>query len=239
MMQKVIRVLYPPHCLGCNSIVAQEGALCGPCWRETRFAGGLVCDGCAIPLHGDRDGGAVHCDACLAAPRPWDRARAAMLYSGTAKRMVMALKHNQRADLAPPAGRWIADAARDITMASTLVAPVPVHWLRRIARRYDQADLLAHAVAKHLGLPVCSDLLTRRRYTPMMQNMGAQARFANVEGAFIATPRRRLHMAGRHVLLVDDVMTSGATLAAATAACLAGGAGRVSVAVLARVAKQG
>ncbi|MGH1330122.1 MAG: ComF family protein [Paracoccaceae bacterium] len=238
-MQSVLRLLYPPHCLGCNSVVAEEGALCGNCWREARFLSGALCDACAVPLPGDADpGGHLYCDRCLEVPRPWDHGRAAMIYAGTGRRLILGLKNSGRIDLAVPAGKWIAQAARDIVGQSTLVAPVPSHWLRRIQRRYSPSELIANAAAQALGLSCAPDLLLKPRRTPKMDGLSAYARYENARGAFEANPRQRLRMAGRHILLIDDVMTTGATLKEATEICLEAGAHKVSVAVLGRVADE-
>jgi predicted amidophosphoribosyltransferase len=118
-----------------------------------------------------------------------------------------------------------------------IVAPVPLHWMRLLKRRYNQSALLAQALARHVGLPMCPDLLQRQRRTQSMDGLTKEVRFTSVKGAIRVHPRRRLRLAGRPVLLVDDVMTSGATLSAATDACLAAGSGPVYVVALARVAK--
>ena len=236
-LQRVLRLIYPPQCLSCAIPVAQEGALCPACWRDTPFIGGLVCDACGIPMPGHAQGDAVLCDDCLRVPRPWHRGRAAMLYAGTARRLVLGLKHGDRLELAGACGTWLAAAVRPILEPGMLLAPVPLHWSRLLRRRYNQSAVLAQALARRTGLEHCPDLLVRRRRTPG-QGGTLTARHGNVEGALALHPRRGARAMGRAVLLVDDVMTSGATLAAAADACLAGGATRVDVVVLARVTKR-
>jgi predicted amidophosphoribosyltransferase len=245
-MQRVLRLLYPPQCVGCDVLVGTEAPLCAACWRQTPFLSGLVCDSCGAPLRGearDAAGDAAgadveYCDACLSHPRPWDRGRAALLYHGVGRDIVLRLKHGDRTELAGPAGLWLAHAARPLLRATTLIAPVPAHWRRLFQRRYNQAALIAQKAASELDLPWMPDLLQRVRATPDQGHRSYDERLANVKGAIMAHPRRRPQMAGRHVLIVDDVMTSGATLGAAAEAALAGGAGGVSVAVLARVAER-
>ena len=236
-LQRVLRLIYPPQCLSCATPVAQEGALCPDCWRATPFIDGLVCDACGIPLPGAAQADAVLCDDCLRLPRPWDRGRAAMLYAGTARRLVLGLKHGDRLELAGACGGWLAAAAGPLLRPDMLVAPVPLHWSRLLRRRYNQAAVLAQALARRTGLEQCPDLLVRHRRTPG-QGGNLTARHANLEGALALHPRRGARAEGRPVLLVDDVMTSGATLAAAADACLAGGAARVDVVVLARVTRR-
>ncbi|MFZ1470952.1 MAG: ComF family protein [Paracoccaceae bacterium] len=237
-LQRVIAAVYPPQCITCHTLVATDFGLCGVCWRETPFITGLVCDKCGSPVPGDPEDGAVLCDECLHTARPWAQGRAAMLYRDNARRMVLALKHGDRMELARPAGHWLHQAAAPLLRPDMVAVPVPLHWWRLIRRRYNQASLLAAAVAKAAGIAHCPDALIRARNTGSQEGRGRDDRFANVGGAFQLHPRRRAWITGRPVLLVDDVMTSGATLAAATEACLEGGAAEVFVLSLARVAKE-
>jgi predicted amidophosphoribosyltransferase len=236
-LQEIVHLVYPPHCLTCDTSVATDFGLCGPCWRDTSFISGLVCDRCGSPLPGEDPGHALMCDDCLTIARPWVRGRAALLYRGNGRTLVLALKHADRGDLARPAAKWMARAALPLLERDMLVAPVPLHWLRLFTRRFNQAALLSAGVARLLGLDHCPDLLLRRRNTRSQEGRDRDGRFANLRDALQVHPRRAARLAGRPVLLVDDVMTSGATLAAGAEACLAAGASSVSVLVLARVAK--
>lgn len=238
-MQAALHLIYPPQCLSCDERVTTDFGLCGPCWRDTPFITGLVCDQCGTPLPGSQDGSAALCDDCLTIARPWSQGRAALLYRDNARLLVLALKHGDRLDLARPAAQWLLHAAQPMLRPDMLVAPIPLHWLRLVRRRYNQSALLAAGLARLAGLDHCPDLLIRRRHTPSQEGRGREARFANMAGALHAHPRRAARIEGRHILLVDDVMTSGATLAAAAEACVAHGAAGVSVLVLARVAKDG
>ena len=235
-MQALLRLIYPSQCLSCDALVESDFGLCGRCWRDTPFISGLVCDSCGTPLPGD-PGEVAHCDDCLAIGRPWAQGRAAMLYRDNARDLVLSLKHADRTDLARPAGAWLFRAAAPLLRAGTIVAPVPLHWLRLFRRRYNQSALLSQALARRAGLDHIPDLLTRARNTGSQDGRDRDGRFRNMSGAIRVHPRHKPGLHGKEVLLVDDVMTSGATLAAATEACLASGASRVSVCVLARVAK--
>lgn len=231
-------ILFPPQCLDCGTGVAGDGALCPDCWREAEFIGACICARCGIPLPGDgTEEAGLSCDECLARARPWAAGRAALVYAGSGRRLVLALKHGDRPDLAPALGRWLAAAAAPLLTAGTLVVPVPLHPRRMLARKYNQAALLGAAVARAHGLRLEAAALRRTRHTPMQDHGSVADRFANVEGAVEVAARARARLDGRPVLLVDDVMASGATLGAAAAALAAAGAGPVSVAVLARAVK--
>ena len=237
--QSAIRLVYPARCTFCGSLVDSDFGLCGPCWRDTPFIAGHACNTCGVPLLSGPDAAddSLKCDDCLRTPRPWGAGRAALVYAGTGRKMILRLKHGDRLDMAGPAAVWMARAARPLLREETLIAPIPLHWTRLLKRRFNQSALLARAVAREVGHPMCPDLLVRRRATPSLGGLGFDARHATMEGTIRVHPRRALRLKGRHVLLVDDVMTSGATLAAGAEACLAAGAEGVDILVLARAAK--
>jgi predicted amidophosphoribosyltransferase len=231
----VADTIYPPRCIACPEPTEAPHGLCPSCWRETHFIAGGACACCGVPLVGA--GGADDlCDRCLRHPPPWRRGAAAVVYGGAARRAVLAFKHGDRLDLADPLAGWMAAAGRDLLEGCDLITPVPLHWRRLLARRYNQASELAKRLGRRAGRPVVPDLLHRTRRTVPQERMDHAARAANQAGAIAVTSRRRALIAGRAVLLVDDVMTSGATLSASAECLLAAGAGRVDVLVLARVA---
>jgi ComF family protein len=236
-LRAALHLVYPPRCIACAAPVGSDFGLCPTCWRETPFTAGLVCDLCGVTLPGDDPGHTVACDDCLAIARPWERGRAAMIYCDGARSLVLKLKHADRTDLARPMAEWLHRAAKPILTPGMLVAPIPLHWWRLFRRRYNQSALLAGGLAALAGLTHCPDLLQRQRGTGTQDGHSRDGRFANMQGALRLHPRRRALVEGREILLVDDVMTSGATLAVATEVLLAAGAKRVCVAVLARVAK--
>lgn len=237
LMPRLLAALFPERCLACGGPVAGAGGLCGACWAETPFVTGLACDSCGAPLPGRDEGRAEHCDDCLTIARPWAQGRAALVYKDAGRRMALALKHGDRLDLVRPMAGWMVQAAAPILRPGMLAAPVPLHRWRLLRRRYNQAALLGAEVARRAGIGWCPDLLLRHRRTPSQEGRDRDARFSNMQGAIRVHPARKQALAGRHILLVDDVMTSGATLAACAEACRAAGASDISTLVLARVAK--
>lgn len=241
-VKAILGLLYPQQCVNCEDSVAVDAnstpgaTLCGSCWREMQFISGQVCGRCGSPLPGDYDDGS-QCDDCLVIARPWSAGRAAVVYAGAGRELVLKFKHGDRPDLGVALGGWLADAAAPLLHPGLIVAPVPLHVRRLLRRKYNQAGLLSADLARRKGLLHIPDLLRRNRHTASQDHRNISDRFANISDAINLNQSHADVVKGREVLLVDDVMTSGATLANAAEALLARGAGPVSVAVLARVVK--
>jgi len=233
----LLDLVLPPRCLGCGGIVEIQGRLCAGCWRALTFLGPPHCRLCGYPLpHAAAE--APLCGGCTLEPPAFDRARAALRYDEGARGLILAFKHADRTDSAPLFGRWLARAGAELLADADLIAPVPLHRWRLLKRGYNQAAILARALARESALPLVPDLLQRRRATPSQQGLSAQGRLANVTpAAFRAHPWRRARLSGRSVVLVDDVMTTGATVAACAAVLRRAGAQRVDVLTLARVVR--
>ncbi|MEM9350549.1 MAG: phosphoribosyltransferase family protein, partial [Pseudomonadota bacterium] len=163
---------------------------------------------------------------------PWQQGRAALIFSKQAKRLVMGLKYAGREDIAVPAAQWMARAGREVLRPDSLLVPVPLHWLRLVRRRYNQAALLAKALSDETGCDTVLDALRRPVRTPKLQDMSPNERFQALSGTIQL--KRADRLTGRKVVLIDDVLTTGATLSAATAAVLDAGAARVDILTLAR-----
>ncbi|NPD15400.1 ComF family protein [Xinfangfangia sp. D13-10-4-6] len=234
-----IRAVYPPQCISCGALVSSDFGLCGSCWRDTPFITGPCCHLCGTPVADDSASQAadLRCEDCHATDRNWQAGRAVMLYRDKGRSLVLALKRGDRLDLAQPMAGWLARAAGPLLTGGMLIAPMPLHRWRLFRRQFNQAALLSAGLAQRVGLDHCPDLLIRARATGSQEGRTREARFAALEGAITIAPRQATRIQGRAVLLVDDVMTSGASFTAAAAACHAAGAARVSVLALARVAK--
>jgi ComF family protein len=185
-----------------------------------------VCDGCGLPLPYDAGAG-VRCPACAARPRAFARARAACLYDQHSRDLVLKLKHADRPEIGAVFAGWLARAAAPLLAEAEVIAPVPLHPLRLFARRYNQAAEIARPLARRARLPFLPGALVRRRATASQGGKSGRGRRLNVKGAFAVPPGAAGRIAGRRILLVDDVLTTGATAEACARA--------VDLAVVARV----
>jgi len=236
LLRSVADALFPPCCMACTAPVADAQMLCSPCWREASLIDGTTCDRCGTPMPlALGKGQTICCDRCLAGAVGWDRGRAAAIYAGSARALVLSLKHGDRPDIALALGRWMARAAADLIAEADVMVPVPLHWRRFLTRRYNQSAELVRVMMRETATPHAPDILRRMRPTEMQRARSAVARAGNVAGAFAVPPHMYPAVQGKRVLVVDDVLTTGATLNEAARALRAAGAAQVSVAVFARV----
>jgi ComF family protein len=232
----VLDGVLPPRCLACGAVVGEPDALCGPCWAAMTFFAPPWCAMCGVPFEHPMGEDAV-CAACARQRPSWDRARAALRYDKHSRRLVLALKHGDRTHLARALGGWMRRAGAEILDGADLIAPVPLHWTRLFARRFNQAGLLAHAIHAAGGSPVAPDWLIRRRRTPTQGRLGPAARTRNVRGAFGV--RRGRSVKGKRVVIIDDVLTTGATAEECARVLRRAGAEWVGVLTLARSVRAG
>jgi ComF family protein len=232
----LLDALLPPFCLTCDAAVDSQGALCAGCWRGLHLLSSPLCRVCGVPfLHAGQASADGLCLACLERLPAYGAARAALRYDDGARRLLLPFKHGDRTEFASPLARLMARSGTEMLARADVLAPVPLHWRRLMARRYNQAALLAGRLASASGRLMIPDLLRRTRPTPSLGDKGAEERARILEGAFAIAPQKARQIVGRRVLLVDDVMTSGATAEACTAVLLAAGAAGVDVLAAARV----
>ncbi|CAN5284752.1 ComF family protein [soil metagenome] len=234
----LVNITLPPQCLACHAPVAAAGSLCAGCWSRLRLIERPMCQRLGTPFTYDLGPGALSAEA-IADPPPIDRCRAVAAFDDIARNLVHGLKYRDRLELAAWMAGWMVRAGSELGAAVDVVVPVPLHRRRLWLRRYNQSALLAGNVADRLGKPLSTNALTRIRPTPQQVGLSAGERDRNVRGAFRVPADRKAEIAGRRVLLVDDVYTTGATARAATRALLRAGATAVDVLVFARVVKGG
>jgi ComF family protein len=226
-------VALPPLCPSCREPVGDNG-LCAACWAKLSLIAPPYCERLGIPFAYDPGPGVLSMEA-ISDPPAYQRARAAVRYDEVARTLVHALKYGDRLDLAPTMGRWMARAGHELLREADAIVPVPLHWRRLWARRFNQSALLAKALSQDCAKPVADTVLKRVKSTAQQVGLSQSERALNVQGAFRVPQQERAALAGRQIVLVDDVLTSGATADACARALLRGGAKQVDVVVFARV----
>jgi ComF family protein len=233
MLKAALDFVFPPQCLHCDGHVPEHGTLCVACWQAVRFISDPVCACCGLPFPHDFGAEAL-CGDCLKERPQFSRARSVFCYDEHGKSLVLNLKYHDQLQMAPTLGTWLAKAGRDLVTASDVIVPVPLYYWRFVSRRYNQSALLSRVVSDASGVPWCGDALVRTRKTQPQAGLTRAQRLDNVRSAFRANPKHAPSLKGKTVLLVDDVMTTGATIAQCAHALIKGGAMSVNVLTLAR-----
>ena len=226
-------IALPTLCVACREPVAGEG-VCAECWAKLSFIAPPYCPRLGIPFVYDPGPDLLSMEA-IANPPAYARARAAVRYDDVARTLVHALKYQDRTDLAPAMGRWMVQAGRELLAEADVLVPVPLHWRRGWSRRYNQSGALARVIERQTGVKLASEALRRVRPTQQQIGLSRSQRASNVQGAFKVAPDRAADIQGRRVVLIDDVLTSGATTDACARALLRAKAASVDVLVFARV----
>jgi len=226
-------IALPTLCVACREPVAGDG-VCATCWAKLSFIAPPFCPRLGIPFVYDPGPGMLSMEA-IADPPAYAHARAAVRYDDVARTLVHALKYQDRTDLAPAMGRWMARAGHELLAEADLLVPVPLHWKRGWSRRYNQSGALARVIERQTGVKMSSEALRRVRQTQQQIGLSRKERASNVQGAFKVAADRQSLIHGRRVVLIDDVLTSGATVDACARALLRAKAASVDVLVFARV----
>ena len=233
LLGRGLDVALPPLCPSCRDLVTDNG-LCPACWSKLGFISAPYCPRLGIPFAYDPGPGILSMQA-IADPPAYNRARAAVRYDDVARKLVHALKYGDRMDLAPMIGRWMMRAGHELLGDADALVPVPLHWRRLWTRRFNQSAALAEEIARESGIAVAHTALRRVKATAQQVGLSRRDRATNVQGAFKVAPDARAAVAGRRLILIDDVLTSGATSDACARALLRAGARQVDVLVFARV----
>lgn len=237
LLRRLVDLALPPLCMACRSDVEAPGCLCAGCWSRLDLIAPPLCDRLGVPLaYTVETGGRAPLSAqALADPPAYGRARAVAAFGDVARDLVHGLKYADRLDLAAPLGAMMARAGADILAGADALVPVPLYGVRLWRRRFNQSAALAGGVATIAGVPVRYGLLERSRHTTPQVGLDRAARARNVAGAFRVPEGARGAVAGRHLVIIDDVLTTGATIDACTKALQRAGARKVDVLVFARV----
>lgn len=234
VLRLALDVALPPLCPSCREPLGDGVGLCATCWSKLSFIEKPYCARLGIPFTYDPGPGLLSMEA-IASPPAYDRARAAVRYDEIARALVISFKFSDRLDLAPMMGRWMARAGRELLEDADALVPVPLHWRRLWARRFNQAATLCGVISEIASVPVLHGGIKRVRATPQQVGLSKPQRADNVQGAFRVPPEAKARIAGKRLILVDDVLTSGATVDTCARALLRAGAAHVDVLVFARV----
>jgi ComF family protein len=230
-------VLLPPHCPCCGGEISAQGQFCAGCFAALNFIVAPLCHCCGLPFASKAEAGPNgHCGRCRAQPPPWSRARAAFLYDDASRRLILPLKYADRQENALVLGKHMARAAGPLLEQANFLVPVPLHRWRLFRRGFNQAALLTRALQRRSGRPIALDVLQRTRRTRVLGMLSAAERAAELAGAISVRQSRAAWVRGKRILLVDDVLTTGATMGACARVLLEAGASHIDVLVAARVA---
>ncbi|MBA2126029.1 ComF family protein [Hyphomicrobium methylovorum] len=232
--RNLLDIVLPPVCLGCASRIMAHNALCPKCWRQIDFVRPPLCDRLGLPMPYDT-GGAMLSAAAVADPPDYDRARAVARFDGKMRDLIHAFKFHDNHNARGLFGRWLMDAGRDLIAGADVIVPIPLARWRLLSRRFNQAQILASEIGRRSSKPVKPFALQRSRSTKHQIGLSKAKRLRNVAGAFQVSSNGVSAVAGKAVLLIDDVITSGATAGAAAKALKRAGASRVDILALAIV----
>lgn len=229
----LLNLFFPPKCLSCQTLVAKTGSLCAHCWNQMEFVHQPLCVQCGHPFEFSLTEDTL-CGECVANPPPYRKARTVCMYNDISRNIVTGLKYSDRTYIAPYIARWMTRNGQSLLEEADYIVPVPLHRLRLFTRRYNQALLLANTIGKQTGIPLMHNLLKRKRHTPPQAGLTRNQRLKNVTGAFTIRSKYHKRICQKHIVLIDDVMTTGATIHACTRALLKAGAVRVDVITFSR-----
>jgi ComF family protein len=233
LLRGLVDFVFPPICLVCRAPVCEPAGLCPTCWGGLQFIERPYCERLGIPFGFDLGPGALSAEA-IAHPPVFARARAAVIFGGSARTLIHGLKYRDREELAGFLARMMVRAGKDVLDTADLLVPIPLHRWRLMQRKFNQSALLAQAVGRIAQVPVNVFALERVRATPPQVGLSGRERHENMRGALRVAQAHRMAIAGRRIVLIDDALTTGATISAATRALKRAGAAEVDVLTFAR-----
>lgn len=233
LSQAFLQIVLPPTCISCSDIVEMQGQICGSCWGDVAFIGKYKCHCCGLPFAFDM-GKSAHCQHCIATKPEFKKVRAVCKYEGTGRRLAAKLKFHDKTHIAGSMGRMMFNAGAEVLKGADIIAPIPLHKRRQFWRKYNQAALLANELANYdAEKEYASQLMKRIRATIPQTQLAYAKRQENVEDAFVVDDT--IDVQGKTILLIDDVMTTGATMNSCAKSLKDAGAKKVNGLVFARV----
>lgn len=234
LKSKLIDLLMPPRCLSCGVHVDEPHNVCGGCWSKLTFIAQPYCVTCGVTMP-ESASPEAECLECIEHPPPYAKARAALEYNEHSTSLITRFKYSDQLQLAPLLTRWMEAVGKTLLMQADMIVPVPLHWTRLFTRKYNQAAILAQMLSKHSGKIYAPELLKRTRRTPPQARLTKSQRLKNVQGAFqLHKQAKKEDVKDKTILLVDDVMTTGATIRACSKILKKSGAKKVFVLTAAR-----
>ncbi len=206
---KLLDLIYPPRCISCGSSITEHGNICGKCWDDINFISDPQCRICGFPFEMETE--ATLCAGCIQEEPHFSKARAVFLYDDASSKLITSFKYNDRIENRAPYARWMARAGAEMLHDADYIIPVPIHFGKLLLRKYNQAGLLALGVAKIAGRKVLVNALIRKKYTKKQAGLNRKIRFKNISGAFKVNPKYASILKDKKILLIDDVITTGAT----------------------------
>lgn len=235
ILDKFLNLVLPPTCAHCHKVVSEHHHLCADCWNQIHFLGSPLCSLCGTPFP-YKDPHQHLCIFCCQEKKPlFSCARSAIAYDNFSKRMILHFKHGDATHLAPTFAQWLKNAGQDCFAEADALIPVPLHWTRRLKRQFNQSALLCSHLSKQVNIPLFADILKRIHATPSQGQLDRHQRSKNIQGAFRVSSHDSEKIAGKILILVDDVMTTGATLKECAKVLLENKAREVRILTLARV----
>ncbi|MDB2415140.1 ComF family protein [Rickettsiales bacterium] len=233
IINNVVNIIYPPQCFSCNVSIYEHGHLCPECWESIQFVRPPYCQKCSFPFEYSIEGENL-CAECIKSPPAFNKARCAFLYDDNSRKIVTSFKFGDKTHSHMTLAKMMISSATDLLKEVDIIVPVPLHRLRLLKRKYNQSAILAHSISKYTDIAVVPDLLIRNRNTPPQSGLTQRQRHKNMKNAFSVREKYHQFIDEKKVMLIDDVMTTGATIEACTKALFKSGAAEVYVLTLAR-----
>ena len=231
--KRFLNILLPARCISCGEFVEDVGSLCSGCWSDINFITKPSCDICSLPFEYDKGEDAI-CGNCMAERPSYDKAISVFVYNNNSSKLITHFKYGDKIHAARSFAKWMVSSARDLLPETDIITPVPLHRVRLFTRRYNQSALLANHMGEMSGVMVITDILSRTKITPPQASLPRRRRLWNVKGVFAVGKKYKEFIKGKNIILVDDVMTTGATVMECANVLKKAGAEKVFVVTLAR-----